>query len=88
MYRLQTTPEKQRNKVKSTMAELRCPNRILFGDLEDGILEVKCKSARCGARPGVVVLHHFDMHTGQPLETKVYKNPPMQGKEVRADGTC
>lgn len=44
-------------------------------DNEDGILEVKCKSARCGARAGVVILHRFDVHSGAFLETKVFLDP-------------
>lgn len=56
--------------------ELRCPNRKLFGVLEDGILEVKCNSERCGARAGVVILHRFDVHKGIFLETLAFQNPP------------
>ena len=58
-------------------SELRCPNRKLFGiiDPEDGILEVKCNSARCGARFGVVILHRFDLHKGVFLETRSFLDP-------------
>lgn len=55
--------------------ELRCENKILHGMLEDGILEVKCRSSRCGARRGVVVIHHFSVTSGDLLETKVFKDP-------------
>lgn len=55
--------------------ELRCPNRILFGVLDDRIIEVKCKSNRCGARAGVVILHRFDADSGNFLETKVFLDP-------------
>lgn len=55
--------------------EIRCTNRIMFGKLSQGILEVKCKSNRCGARKGNVVLHQFSTITGKLLDTKVYKDP-------------
>jgi hypothetical protein len=55
--------------------ELRCPNRKLFGIIDDGVIEVKCNSNRCGARSGVVILHRFDIHTGNFLETKVFLDP-------------
>lgn len=55
--------------------ELRCPNRILFGVLDDRIIEVKCKSNRCGARAGVVILHRFDADSGAFLETKIFRDP-------------
>lgn len=55
--------------------ELRCDNGILFGILEGNTLEVKCRSRRCGALPGVVVLHRFSIETGAMLDTKKYKDP-------------
>jgi hypothetical protein len=55
--------------------DLRCENKILHGILEGGTLEVKCRSSRCGARSGVVVIHRFDVVSGVLLETKVYKDP-------------
>lgn len=56
--------------------ELRCPNGILFGTFDDGIIEVKCRSARCGARAGVVILHRFDIHNlDVPLVTMVFQDP-------------
>jgi hypothetical protein len=58
--------------------ELRCENGILFGlVLPDGLLEFKCRSRRCGAGPGVVVLHRFDSVTGKEVEgsPKLYRDP-------------
>lgn len=68
--------------------QLRCRNRILFGELdcEDRILEVKCRSVRCGAGVGKVVLHHFDLITGKLLETKVFLDPQTKRKDVKEDG--
>lgn len=66
--------------------QLRCPNQILFGELdhEDGVLEVKCRSKRCGAAPGKVILHRFSTHTGNFLETKVFRDPKQ--RKDRDDG--
>ena len=55
--------------------ELRCPSRILFGILEGGVIEIKCRSQRCGAGQGKVVLHRFSIATGELIETKKYKDP-------------
>lgn len=62
--------------------ELRCPNGILFANLnEEGHVEVKCRSKRCGAKAGVVVLHFFDPATGEMVRTEMYKDPAF--KEVK-----
>jgi hypothetical protein len=58
-----------------TATELRCDNRILHGVLENRVLEVKCRSARCGARRGVVIIHRFSVVTGGLLETLQFKDP-------------
>jgi hypothetical protein len=57
------------------MQELRCDNGILFGYLGDGVLDVKCRSYRCGAGVGKVVIHRFNAITGVFLETRKYKDP-------------
>ena len=54
---------------------MRCPN-TLHGVILDGVvLEVKCRHKRCGAVKGVVVLHRFDLLTGDLIETKMYRDP-------------
>ena len=62
------------------MTELRCDNSILFGvvahDRLGMYLEVKCRSSRCGARGGVVVLHRFRLPSCELIDTRHYKNPP------------
>lgn len=68
------------------MKELRCPNNIKFGDLFEDfngrpVLEVKCRSSRCGAASGVVVLHRFHAITGDLIETKMYAEPKVR-KEI------
>jgi hypothetical protein len=56
--------------------ELRCPNGIKFGELpEPGVVEVKCRSERCGAGNGVVVLHRFSAETGELLQTLRFADP-------------
>lgn len=52
--------------------ELRC--KTLHGIVEGDVLEVKCSSRVCGAGPGRVVLHRFNVKTGQ-YSTHQYKTP-------------
>jgi hypothetical protein len=61
--------------------DLRCDNGIKFGELdpEELTLEVKCRSRLCGARPGVVVIHEFDLLTGKELRTRTFRDPAAQG---------
>lgn len=58
------------------MMEFRCPNGIKFGELldDDDVIEFKCRSNRCGAGPGVVVLHRFSLD-GKFIETKRFADP-------------
>jgi hypothetical protein len=55
--------------------QLRCDNGILFGILDGGIFKVKCRSKRCGARVGAVIIHDFDVHSGNLLSTHKYRDP-------------
>lgn len=58
------------------MTELRCDNGILYGILvSEGVVEVKCRSQRCGASAGVVVLHRFSTVTGELLDTNQFAEP-------------
>lgn len=56
--------------------QLRCEGD-LFGILSDDhqTLEVKCKRRKCGARPGVVVLHTISLATGQVVQTQQFRDP-------------
>lgn len=56
------------------MIELRC-GKAMHGKLDDQLLEVKCKRRGCGAKPGVIVLHTFDIVTGELVETKRFADP-------------
>ena len=56
--------------------ELRCDSSILHGIMVgDGIIELPCRSRWCGKRPGVVVLHRFNINTGELLETLRFSEP-------------
>jgi hypothetical protein len=64
--------------------ELRCPNGIKFGELSTEFIEVKCRSKRCGAKPGIVVLHRFT-HSGELVKTLRFRDPAFR-KEVTRNG--
>jgi len=53
---------------------LHCGSKV-HGDVLEGILEIRCTSMYCGAGKGYVVLHRFDLATGELLETARYKDP-------------
>lgn len=57
--------------------ELRCPSRIQGIITSSGLLEIKCRSKACGAKRGVVVLHYFDLSSGElvPVDTKILTDP-------------
>lgn len=59
--------------------ELRCSAKLHGVLIEEGQIEVKCGSRFCGAKPGVVVIHRFDLHTGG-VETRRYQEPPKPGR--------
>lgn len=66
--------------------ELRCDNDILFGIVDGRTIEVKCRSRRCGHEAGAVVLHRFDLETGELQGTRKFKDPAKE-KEVKGDGS-
>lgn len=58
--------------------ELRCQAKTLYGKVSDnavGKLEVRCRGSWCGYRPGVVVLHTFDLSTGKVEKTERFSDP-------------
>lgn len=70
--------------MDSEPVELRCDNGIKFGELFDGAtVEVKCRSARCGAGGGTVVLHVFDVLNGSLIGTRIFREPIRDDKEGR-----
>lgn len=57
------------------MRDLRCESKKHGVLIEEGsgLLEIKCDSRFCGNAPGIVVLHRFDLATGELVETKRYR---------------
>ena len=53
---------------------IRCPSRIV-GKIVDGRFEVKCRAKRCGASSGVIVLHYFDLLSGDLVQTRTFREP-------------
>lgn len=56
------------------MQELRCDSKKHGEVVDDHIVEVKCDSRFCGAKPGVIVLHRFDLATGKLVDTNRFKD--------------
>lgn len=58
------------------MIELRCGG-TMHGKLDTQMmtLEVKCGRRSCGSGRGVVVLHTFDLMTGELVGTKRFADP-------------
>lgn len=63
------------------MTDLRCANKK-HGELVSGCLEIKCSSRFCGASAGVVVIHRYDVDSGDLVETRKFRDP-RRNKEVR-----
>ena len=63
--------------------DLRCENGIKFGEIipEESLVEVKCRSRRCGHEAGSVVIHRFDLETGELKGTLKFKDPANARKE-------
>ena len=53
--------------------EIRCDHKK-FGEIDDGVITIKCQSKFCGASPGIVVLHLFDS-SGVLIRTERFRNP-------------
>lgn len=66
------------------MTNFRCPGNKLHAKLVQGRLEVRCDSRWCGKRPGIVVIHRFDIVSGEMVDTVRFKSPhpPSSGKET------
>jgi len=54
--------------------DLRCHAKK-HGTINDGVIEIKCKSRWCGVRPGVIVIHRWSTTTGEPLKDLRFKEP-------------
>lgn len=65
--------------------DLRCGAKK-HGELDLGLVEIKCSSRFCGAGPGVVVIHRFDAVTGELKETLQFKDPIKKGNRRHGTG--
>jgi hypothetical protein len=68
------------------MNELRCEGTMHGKLLDENHLEVKCGRRACGARPGVVVLHTFDLTTSEYV-TRRFADPRNSKKGNVHDAT-
>lgn len=53
--------------------DIRCHAKK-HAEINDGVLEIMCKSRWCGG-PGVVVIHRWDVATGKGLKDKRFRKP-------------
>ena len=56
--------------------QLRCEGN-LYGIISDDAktIEVKCKRRKCGAKPGIIVLHTLSLETGKEVTTRRFRDP-------------
>lgn len=63
--------------------DLSCPNRsrhaVLYPEL--GVVEVKCDRSHCGSGKGKVVLHRYNIQTGELTETLRFADPTPRREE-------
>lgn len=62
--------------------DLKCPNRQRHAVLYPlaGVVEMKCDRSHCGHAKGVVVLHRWNLKTGELTETLRFAEPtPKKG---------
>ena len=55
--------------------QLRCQQGKMYGILDAGRLEVKCRDKMCGYQRGITILHYFDVLTGELTETRKFQDP-------------
>lgn len=64
---------------------LRCPSKKhaeLVSEDAVGVIEVKCSSRFCGARRGRVILHQFDLKTGE-VGTRSFADPIQKERQEK-----
>jgi hypothetical protein len=59
------------------MTDLRCDSKKHGERVDDHTVEIKCSSRFCGAEPGVIVLHQFNLATGE-TKTRRFKQPHLK----------
>lgn len=50
--------------------DLRCAKKKHGVVIDDHTIEIACDSYFCGKRPGIIVLHRFDLRTGEATTNK------------------
>lgn len=65
--------------------ELRCDGTLHGVMLDDHTLEVKCTRRKCGVQPGIIVLHRFNLASGE-VSTVRYKDPRPEGRSNNGAG--
>lgn len=65
--------------------QLRCQSKLqgIIKELANGtrVLEVRCKDKWCAERgAGLVVLHYFNVDTGELVDTKKFRDPKVSTK--------
>lgn len=65
--------------------ELRCPAKMHAKLISAGpaVIEIKCNSRQCGAGSGYVVLHQWDLVTGELLGTNVFRDPKFNNNSIK-----
>lgn len=63
--------------------DLKCPNRSRHAVLypEEGFIEVKCDRKFCGAGKDRVILHRFDLGTGELIQTLRFAEPMRKAED-------
>lgn len=73
------------------MKELKCSSGRLLGNVDEGVIEISCRSTRCGKEPGVTVVHCFDVNTGELIRTRRFAQPTLTkgvSNGTRHEGTA
>lgn len=66
--------------------DVRCGAKLHARLISSTTVEIKCDSRFCGAGKGIVVLHTFDLHTGDMIGTRRFKAPPIVQKGRNLNG--
>jgi hypothetical protein len=71
--------------VEAPATQLRCRSKLhgIMKPQPDGseLLEIRCKDKWCAERgAGLVVLHYFNVDTGELIKTKKYRDPNYRRK--------
>lgn len=68
------------------MMELRCEHKK-HGEVVEGVLEVRCRSVFCGHASEVVIIHRWDVLTGERLDDKRFAVPTAIARQTKERAT-